>query len=116
MVQDNTVTPLKPEQGARDAASPSGQPLPEAMRELISRRTVRVRERRDDGFVEFDFSIGDPRLFVELILPESAFNEFCAANSVRELSADEARVIDDYIDRWVAPGFDDEPDSGSRAS
>lgn len=46
------------------------------------RRYVRVCSRRQDGFVEFEFSIGDPELAVELMLPESAFHEFCLANEV----------------------------------
>ena len=45
-----------------------------------SRRYVRVCERRADGFVEFEFAIGDPALCVELMLPEAAFHEFCMAN------------------------------------
>ena len=47
-----------------------------------TRRYVRVCEKRPDGFIEFEFSIGDPALCVELMLPESAFHEFCLANDV----------------------------------
>ena len=47
-----------------------------------SRRYVRVRRVRDDGFVEFEFAIGDPDMFVELILPQAALAGFCAANDV----------------------------------
>lgn len=46
------------------------------------RRYVRVCERRPDGFIEFEFAIGDPALCVELMLPEAAFHEFCLANEV----------------------------------
>lgn len=46
------------------------------------RRYVRVCNRRQDGFIEFEFSIGDPALAVELMLPEAAFHEFCLANEV----------------------------------
>lgn len=45
-------------------------------------RYVRVRAVRPDGFVEFDFALGEPGIFVELILPTSAFDEFCSANHV----------------------------------
>ena len=45
-----------------------------------ARTFVRVIERRPDGFVEFHFSIGDPTLFVEMLLTESAFEEFCSVN------------------------------------
>ncbi len=43
---------------------------------------VRICKRRPDGFIEFEFSIGDPELAVELMLPESAFHEFCLGNEV----------------------------------
>jgi len=46
------------------------------------RRYVRICKRRLDGFIEFEFSIGDPELAVELMLPEAAFHEFCLANEV----------------------------------
>lgn len=47
-----------------------------------NRRYVRVCERRADGFVEFEFAIGDPALCVELMLKEADFHEFCLANDV----------------------------------
>ena len=46
---------------------------------------VRVTGQRPDGFVEFDFAIGEPEIFVELILPPGAFAEFCEANTVTVL-------------------------------
>jgi len=61
---------------------------------------VRVRNMRDDGFVEFDFSIGDPTLYVELILPSTAFNEFCNANGVTFLDDDQADAIDRDRRKW----------------
>lgn len=47
-----------------------------------TRRYVRVCEQRPDGFIEFEFAIGDPALCVELMLPATAFHEFCLANEV----------------------------------
>jgi phenol/toluene 2-monooxygenase (NADH) P0/A0 len=47
-----------------------------------TRRYVRVCEQRPDGFIEFEFAIGDPALCVELMLPADAFHEFCLANEV----------------------------------
>ena len=35
-------------------------------------RYVRVRQIVNDKFVEFDFAIGDPSLYVELVLPKEA--------------------------------------------
>ncbi len=47
-----------------------------------ARRYVRLCRKRPDGFVEFEFAIGDPALAVELMLPEMAFHDFCLANDV----------------------------------
>lgn len=47
-----------------------------------ARKYVRVCRQRPDGFVEFEFAIGDPELCVELMLPAGSFHEFCLANQV----------------------------------
>ena len=47
-----------------------------------NRKYVRVCEQRADGLVEFEFAIGEPTLCVELMLPASAFHEFCLSNNV----------------------------------
>lgn len=62
-----------------------------------TRRYVRVCEQRSDGFIEFEFSIGDPALCVELMLPENAFHEFCLANDVIVLDPAQSGQGD-----WVA--------------
>lgn len=51
----------------------------------ISRRFVRVLQRRSNGLVEFEFSIGWPELSVELMLPERDFADFCVAQKARLL-------------------------------
>lgn len=50
-----------------------------------SLRYVRVLERRPDGLVSFEFSIAWPELAVELMLPATAFDAFCANNHVVRL-------------------------------
>lgn len=55
-----------------------------------TRRYVRVCEQRPDGFVEFEFAIGDPALCVELMLKAADFHEFCLANDVIVLEHAEA--------------------------
>lgn len=50
-----------------------------------SRRYVRLRGERSNGFVEFDFAVGEPEVFVELILGREDFAAFCAANQVQVL-------------------------------
>ena len=51
----------------------------------VNRKFVRLVDRRANGLVEFEFSIGDPELFVEMLLPATAFEEFCAVNRVEIL-------------------------------
>lgn len=48
----------------------------------LSKRYVRLLERRPDGLVSFEFSIGWPELAVELMLPSAAFDEFCRKHQV----------------------------------
>jgi phenol hydroxylase P0 protein len=55
-----------------------------------TRRYVRVCEQRPDGFIEFEFAIGDPALCVELMLKEADFHEFCLTNDVIVLGQAEA--------------------------
>ena len=47
-----------------------------------NKKFVRVVALRPNGVVEFDFAVGEPEIFVEMILPATAFDEFCALNNV----------------------------------
>ncbi|MBK3869740.1 phenol hydroxylase [Pseudomonas stutzeri] len=62
-----------------------------------SKRFVRITGSRGAEFVEFDFAIGEPELFVEMILTYEAFIEFCTANVVQVLPP-EPGVLDDGSD------------------
>ena len=64
------------------------------------RRYVRSRNVRADGFVEFEFAIGDPDLSVELILPQAAFMDFCAAQQVIWVDERQGMEIDQARKRW----------------
>jgi phenol hydroxylase P0 protein len=66
----------------------------------IARRYVRVRQRRDDGYVEFDFSIGDPGLSVELVMTLSDYESFCTANRAVHLTDDESEALDLEQLKW----------------
>jgi len=61
---------------------------------------VRVRSKPDARFVEFDFAIGDPSLFVELVMPKGAFEAFCAANAVVHMSAEQMQAVDAEMAKW----------------
>ena len=57
-------------------------------------RYVRVTDVRPDKLVEFECSIYDPTLYVELVLPYPQFRQFCERNHARELSREEAARVD----------------------
>jgi phenol hydroxylase P0 protein len=61
---------------------------------------VRFRERHANGFVEFDFSIGDPALSVELVMAQADYESFCATHQVTYLSVTEAQALDDDQQKW----------------
>ena len=63
-------------------------------------RYVRVRSEPDAQFVEFDFAIGFPDLFVELLLPRTAFLRFCATNQVQFMDAEMAEAVDHDMRKW----------------
>ncbi|GEK48203.1 phenol hydroxylase subunit [Bisbaumannia pacifica] len=63
------------------------------------KRYVRVRER-SARFVEFDFAIENPELFVELIMPPVAFEAFCARNDVIFMSDEQAEAVDTQMEKW----------------
>ena len=66
-------------------------------------RFVRFKKRRSDGFVEFDFAIGEPGLSVEMILPEAQYHEFCRANKVAHVTPAQAAEIDRDKLKWSVP-------------
>lgn len=66
----------------------------------IKRRYVREKAHRDDGFVEFEFSIGDPRICVELVMREPDYRSFCQTHDVVMLSAVESAALDAEELKW----------------
>lgn len=63
-------------------------------------RYIRVRSGADDTFVEFDFAIGYPELFVELVLPRLAFKQFCESNRVQHMDAQMSAALDADARKW----------------
>lgn len=66
----------------------------------ISKRYVRITGIRNNKLIEFDFSIGEPEMYVELVLPFEAFQIFCAHNDARHLSAEDAAKVDYDRLKW----------------
>ena len=46
------------------------------------KKFVQILNIKDDGFVEFNFAVGEAIMNVELLLPYRAFIEFCQNNRV----------------------------------
>lgn len=64
----------------------------------LSKRYVRVTAQRDNGFIEFEFSVGWQELVVELILMPPDFKAFCEANHVEMLPPHEEGHEDGHED------------------
>lgn len=63
----------------------------------LKQKYVRVTNIKDDKYVEFDFGIDDPEIFVELVLPFEMFETFCENNKVTLLPPeDNANSTDEY--------------------
>lgn len=63
-------------------------------------RYVRVRSEPGARFVEFDFAIEDPSLFVELVMPQAAFEAFCQTNAVVHMSDAQMAAVDAEMAKW----------------
>jgi phenol/toluene 2-monooxygenase (NADH) P0/A0 len=63
-------------------------------------RYVLEQQRRDDGFVEFVFSLGDPSLGVELVLPLAAYEAFCDEHQVVRIGDEQARALAADAQKW----------------
>jgi phenol hydroxylase P0 protein len=77
----------------KETAMPSHPPHVEPVSRVfdVTRRYV---------FVEFDFSIGDPGLSVELVMALPDYESFCEANRVAHLTQDEGEALDLEQLKW----------------
>lgn len=88
----------------------SNHPAPDASADFTSlKRYVRIRDVIDDKFVEFDFAIGDPSLYVELVLPRAAFDAFCQHNQVEMMTEEQAAAVDADMEKWRYGDETDKP-------
>lgn len=71
------------------------------------RAYVRILGTRLGRFVEFEYSLGDGDLAVELILPPKAFEEFCAERAATVLHPDTqtAQAVEQMAWRAGHPGL-----------
>lgn len=61
----------------------------------VTKKYVRLIERRADGFVEFEFAIGEPEIYAEMLLPGEAYEAFCKSNEVIHLGPREEQAEGD---------------------
>lgn len=47
-----------------------------------SAKWVRIVGERAQGMVEFEFALGEPALYVEMVMSRDQFDEFCAMHGV----------------------------------
>lgn len=66
----------------------------------ITKKYIRVRSSEGARFVEFDFAIGEPDLFVELVMPPAVFKVFCEQNNVIEMNSQQMAAIDNELEKW----------------
>ncbi len=71
------------------------------------KKFVRVTGARSNRYVEFEFSVNDADLTIELILPFAAFEEFCALQEVVRLApaAEAASELEKLAWRARQPGL-----------
>lgn len=60
---------------------------------------VRVTAR-DEHWVEFEFSLGDPALYVELVMRPDQFSAFCATQCAITVSHLLGRALEFERDKW----------------
>lgn len=61
---------------------------------------VHITDESDSGLVEFDFSIGEPTMYVELALPRKQFEEFCSNNQVKFLTEEQLIDVENDKEKW----------------
>jgi phenol/toluene 2-monooxygenase (NADH) P0/A0 len=65
-----------------------------------NRKFVRVIETHANGLVEFEFAVGEPELFVELLMGRTAFEEFCVMHQVTPTQGALVQTQDSDTQEW----------------
>jgi phenol hydroxylase P0 protein len=66
----------------------------------LTRCFVRFRALNENGFVEFDFAIGDPSLSVELVMKKADYAQFCETNHAIALTDEAGAALDRDQMKW----------------
>jgi len=70
----------------------------ELMKDL--NKYVHITDQKESGLIEFDFSIGDPTMYVELALPLKQFEDFCKNNGVKYLTKQQEIDVENDRHKW----------------
>ena len=65
-----------------------------------TKKFVRITGIQQNRLIEFDFSVGEPEIYIELVLPFQAFQDFCATNKVKYLTPEQAAAVDYDRLKW----------------
>ncbi len=105
--QPNSLSLVAPV-GVGDTAVPNSEA--EAAQDQFdpTKKFVRITGIQQNRLIEFDFSVGEPELYIELVLPFQAFQDFCATNKVQYLTAEQAAAVDYDRLKWRSgsPGIE----------
>ncbi len=69
-------------------------------RALEQQHYVRITKVLRNRFVEFEYSIGDPTLCVELVLPFPEFEQFCRRYETERLTPEQVAAVDFDRLKW----------------
>lgn len=64
------------------------------------RKFVRIIETHDNGLTAFEFAVGEPGLFVEMLMPQAPFEDFCALHGVTPTHGPLEDEIDPGAHEW----------------
>jgi len=64
------------------------------------KKFIRIIQTHATGLVEFEFAVGEPGLYVELLMAQSAFDEFCAMHGVTPTQGHLAEAQDSDTQEW----------------
>ncbi|MCF8168590.1 MAG: phenol hydroxylase subunit [Rhodoferax sp.] len=64
------------------------------------RKFIRIMKTHANGLIEFEFAVGEPELFVELLMAQSAFDEFCVMHQVTPTQGPLTQAQDGDNEEW----------------
>lgn len=61
---------------------------------------VHITNQTHNDLIEFDFSVGNPTMYVELALPIKQFEVFCKINNVKFLTKQQLIDVENDKHKW----------------